>query len=941
MKGVGTTPLLRRHVLADRGAGLTVVVVVLVVSILVAVWPRFMDRLFTQELRAQIAEVAPASRDLVANQFRPPPLAEGEADPWSLYRNELARVRDGFRPALQAATGAAQFHYEFRTALQERGPTQEVLFLRFRAAPHMDDLIEIVEGMTPGPFEVTDDDVMHAHLVAGSFLVRERAIREGQPIPDPDDLEEVEPVEVPVMMSVAVAERMGWEVGEVRQSLGFFVRLTGLFDAADADAPTWAHHPVALQPGFFDDGDRRRELTSAVYVDAGSIPDLVRLLALSSTSTVGDQSQIFNPRTRTWFPVDGATLDHRDGAPLLAAIRAVSSGPVGIADGGAPDRFAAAPFTELRFSSTQLPDVVARTVGQQSASAALIALVAAGPLGAAAAALALGSRLVADRRRPGLALARARGASPTQARMVLVAEGLLLGVPAAVAGLAVAQAVIPAAGGWLIPLLVGLAPVVFLLAVPLPDGLRQDRHDLDVRSGSRHRWVVEVLIVAAAAVASVLLVQRGLTATAREVGVDPLLAATPLLLALATAVVVLRLHPLPLRPLARAMHARPDVIPWLGPARAVRTPAGGLGPALALVVGLAAAVFSTVLWSTTLAGADQAAWDRVGADIRVTGPPFGEEQVRDIQQLPGVVAVVAVHDTGPARYGPNLERASDSIRVFAVDGEALARVHEGVPGTPTLALPQQLVDGRLPIVHAPGVRTDGDDPHFVRSQVRRVTSAGVARSVPGVVAGTNWALVDVQAMESMGLRVGEPRALLIRQDGDGVDLQDLQLVVGDDATILTQAASASAVREGPLAGGMTWSFVVAAVLAAALAGLAVVLALVIGAPTRTRVVAQLRTLGLTARQGRALTAWEILPATVMAVVAGLVLGLLMPRLIVQAVDLRQLTAGTSAPPLVTEAGLIAAIVAGFVVLVVVAVLLAARSGRRLRLATVLRIGDDT
>jgi putative ABC transport system permease protein len=165
--------------------------------------------------------------------------------------------------------------------------------------------------------------------------------------------------------------------------------------------------------------------------------------------------------------------------------------------------------------------------------------------------------------------------------------------------------------------------------------------------------------------------------------------------------------------------------------------------------------------------------------------------------------------------------------------------------------------------------------------------------------------------------------------------------VGDDATILTQAASASAVREGPLAGGMTWSFVVAAVLAAALAGLAVVLALVIGAPTRTRVIAQLRTLGLTARQGRALTAWEILPATVMAVVAGLVLGLLMPRLIVQAVDLRQLTAGTSAPPLVVETGLIAAIVAGFVVLVVVAVLLAARSGRRLRLATVLRIGDDT
>nr|NIS35726.1 hypothetical protein [Actinomycetota bacterium] len=62
---LGPTTLLRRQLLADRGAGIVVVVVVLVVAGLVAAWPRAIEQVFTDGLRESVGEAPARTRDVV------------------------------------------------------------------------------------------------------------------------------------------------------------------------------------------------------------------------------------------------------------------------------------------------------------------------------------------------------------------------------------------------------------------------------------------------------------------------------------------------------------------------------------------------------------------------------------------------------------------------------------------------------------------------------------------------------------------------------------------------------------------------------------------------------------------------------------------------------------------------------------------------------------
>src|SRR5690606_12270442 len=125
------------------------------------------------------------------------------------------------------------------------------------------------------------------------------------------------------------------------------------------------------------------------------------------------------------------------------------------------------------------------------------------------------------------------------------------------------------------------------------------RRDLAVRAGSRARWVLEVGILGLAGVSLVLLARRGLVESSGVVGVDPLLAAMPLLVATAVGVVVLRIIPFPLLAVLRLERTRGPATGLVGAARAVRAPALGFPAAIALVIGIAVVVSSAVLATTT------------------------------------------------------------------------------------------------------------------------------------------------------------------------------------------------------------------------------------------------------------------------------------------------------------------------------------------------------
>src|SRR5690606_19547249 len=118
---------------------------------------------------------------------------------------------------------------------------------------------------------------------------------------------------------------------------------------------------------------------------------------------------------------------------------------------------------------------------------------------------------VVQRRRPALAMTLARGASPTQLRRLVAAEGLALGVPVALLGHLAARLLLPGPGRWwewAITLVVALVPGLALAASLDDASLLQTRSDLSARGRSRWRWVIEVAVLALAGLATWRLLDR-------------------------------------------------------------------------------------------------------------------------------------------------------------------------------------------------------------------------------------------------------------------------------------------------------------------------------------------------------------------------------------------------------------------------------------------------
>src|SRR5699024_5724014 len=135
---------------------------------------------------------------------------------------------------------------------------------------------------------------------------------------------------------------------------------------------------------------------------------------------------------------------------------------------------------------------------------------------------------------------------------------------------------------------------------------------------------------------------------------------------------VMRVYPLPVRALAGALRRRRGVTAFLGAARAVRDPAGGLVPAIALVIGVSVAMFSVVLSATISTGVQTTGWQTVGADLRLSGPIFDAEHAAEIAAVPGVAGVAAIGDAGTVSVaGERLDLAvldPEAVRAVQADG---------------------------------------------------------------------------------------------------------------------------------------------------------------------------------------------------------------------------------------------------------------------------------
>ena len=599
---------------------------------------------------------------------------------------------------------------------------------------------------------------------------------------------------VEIVLADAVAERMEWELGEERfigiGAVNQPLRLAGTIAPVDADAGFWTHVPTSLEPSVIDNGLAPPEITATAFVDATAWTAF---------------SQVNLPVImQAWIPVLPERITADETTRLMGQLGEFSSGVQTLGSGEWVGWVAT--VGEVGFLSG-LGAALGEAAVAAAASDAVLATIASGPIGVMIAVLVLGARVVFERRRAGLELAAARGASVGQLRGILAMEGLAIGVPAAIVGGAVGMLAVDAdagAGGWLLAAAFAVTPAVLLVAsAPALSPLRRARADLGGAGRGRFRWIGELLVVLLAAAAVVLLLRRGLATSAAQTGVDPLLAAVPLLLSLVACIVVLRLYPIPLARLVRATAARPGLVPFLGSARALRDPSAGLVPVLAVVVGVSVAVFSSVLLGTVRAGIDRSAAEQVGADAAVSGLPFTLAQLDEFRAVPGVEAIAPVYSTRGSQLA--IDGRQRSTTLIVIDTAEMREVQAGrADATP---LPEALAgdgggDG-VPVLLSglvDGLVATADD----------VELDGEPFQVAGVVDGTtayspraNWVLMD-RANARPFTDTLVPRAVLVRfaPDADAAAVTaGLATISGEGTTVVTPGELAAELAGRPTAAG--------------------------------------------------------------------------------------------------------------------------------------------
>lgn len=551
-------------------------------------------------------------------------------------------------------------------------------------------------------------------------------------------------------------------------------------------------------------------------------------------------------------------------------------------------------------------DLLGTFAKDRSAASPLVLIAGVGVGTAALAVLLMAGGLAAERRRAEITLLRSRGGSLLGIAARLTAETCVAAVPGAAAGTALALALLPSQRARL-SVLVGLGALVAgAAALPLRAAwaVRRvrpaAREDVVAVRPSRRRLVLELTVTALVVGAVVALRQRG-TASASG-GSDPLLAAAPVLVAVAAALVLLRVYPLPLRLLGRPAARLAGAVAHLGLARAGRSPATGQLPLLALLVSLTVASFGGSVLAGVEHGRDRAATATVGADARVDARFGLDPRLPDlVRKAPGVGLTVTarVEDDSPSTAFPT------PYSVVIVDPASYGKLTRaiGLPAFPASVFASYDGHGPLPAVVSPKVAeaightaagvTTGVGPATIRA-------AAVLRTTPAAPADQfvilSAAQLDAQHPDlAPYVQYSGPTTILaMNAPGrhiDGPALHRLTKESSPYVKALLRSEQRAALADTPLQRGARNVYLVAVAAGAAYSALALLLSLLQAAPARSALLARLRTMGMTRRQSRRLVLLEMLPQTLLAALGGVLVGLLAIPLLRPGVDLRALAFG--------------------------------------------------
>ncbi|MET9464669.1 hypothetical protein ABZY44_07550 [Streptomyces sp. NPDC006544] len=606
-----------------------------------------------------------------------------------------------------------------------------------------------------------------------------------------------------------------------------------------------------------------------------------------------------------------------------------------------------------------LPELFKQAEARRRAAAPLAAMGPAGVAGVAFVVFCLAAALTGDRRESELRLLLARGGSRAGIVRRLLAESAVTVLPAAALATALAVVLLPTPRVTATALAASAATLVTLLAFPVRAAvlLSPPRGP-----GPRRRLVAELLVLAATAAAVFEVRSRGIAPAGS--GVDPLLVAAPLLLALCGGLLLARVQPALVGALARAAGRGPGLIGFLGLARAARGTGGTSRPSVLPLVALLLAVTTGGFGATVLTAVRDARLEVVrqgiGGDAQISAPgsTLPESLTTAAAALPGVRASTKAWTEDNA-FLVGTKRGSTQVSVVIADPVAYAELARAVGRGP---FDPAALTGGAPGAPAPSGTSASPVPALVSgdlaaedisSYLLRLDAGDVQVSVAGVIDGTparpgakSTTVVLPAAPVAAALpKLGPPDRWYALGSFDQHRLEELVRAADPTATtelyrVRTSSAEAAALGSDPLQRSAEQLFWASLAGAAGFAVLAVLLTLVRAAPDRAALLARLRTMGLRPRQAVLLILTESVPLALAAALGGALAAAGAAALLGPAMDMSTLV-GAKVPSgirLLARPVLVQAL--GLTVLVAGAVLAeAAISGRR-QITTELRAGDQ-
>ncbi|MEU9622804.1 FtsX-like permease family protein [Streptomyces sp. NPDC088251] len=868
-------PWVRTRLRTAPGAAWALGLLVLLTAFLAAAFPRAVDRYEAEGLRHDIAAADPRLSVLELSAPQPDlqldrtarEAAVRDAPLAAVHRQVLSGLPDVVRP------DTTQSAYGFRTA----------------------EPIAAGESWLPRPYGI--DPALtystlpalrdHATLRAGTWpTVHGEVTTDGPEIEGAVTEETAKALRIKAGSVVSVPTQAGTPLT---------VRITGIVAPKRPEASYWSAQPLLRTPSLVPPPKDRTRFywTAGVLLPPDAAPALL--------ATAG-QPEVF------WrIAPDASRLAATDLPELRSSVASLEGGP-----GLVKLRAVAGSNAALR---TDLDEILSGYDTLRTAIGPVVTVAAVGIGAVAAVVLLMTIGLLGARRRSELALLRSRGASLHGIAGRLLAETVVTAVPAAALGLLIAVLTIGEARLWPAVAAAAAVAVVVCAALPLRTALPHRRpqlhgarDDLMHARPSRPRTVAELTLLVLAVGAVVALRRRG---TGGEGGSDLLVSAAPVLVGLIAALVLVRILPLPLRLASRSVARRRGAVGFLSLARAGRTSAGGTLPLLALLIALTTAAFGGSVLAGIENARDGAAVRATGADARIGGPgnsvALPDRLIREVEGAGGVREVARVQ----IEYGVPLptdgagNTRTKGATLVGVDPAAYARLARatGLGAFPADRLKTSAPKGAdasegadasddrvLPVIASRSVAERlGDRPRDLSTAAGnfKVRVAGTVTRTPAV-SDSDFLIVDAASLTRR-----QTTSLLVT--GGSLDTKALRTAAhhaGKGISVQLRSEARGAFVDTPMQRGAGGIYTAALAAGAGYALLAVLLSLLQTAPERTALLARLRTMGLTSRQGRRLLGLEAMPQALLAAVGGLFVGWATTALLAPGVDLLNLALST-------------------------------------------------